>query len=178
MKKYILLPILILFSMLLFAQSTDSLTLKDFKIEDVYIPSREATVYELNLLESEEEISVLLYTKPEEIVASYFDDHYLILVYRRGNNCYLRGAYKENGKWEKDYFHTQLGLTTGLTSKVLKTARFLDGETLLISYESTSFREREKRMTRSILRICQNEVYIYEQSGVSDKGNNPIRPID
>lgn len=166
------------FSMFLFAQNTDSLTLKDFKIEDIYIPSREATVYELHLLESEEEISVLLYTKPEEIVASYFDQHYLILVYRRGSNCYLRGAYKENGKWKKDYFHTQLGLTTGLTSKVLKTARFLDGETLLVLYESTSFREKEKVMTRSILRICQNEVHIYEQSGASDKGNNPIRPVE
>lgn len=183
MKKRITTFIVLMFFVhCLFAQSIDSLTLNNFELEEIPVPERKSSYYNLTLLDSEDSITIRLYARPKEIAASYFDSNYLVLVYNSGSGHYLTGVYKEEQIWRQDYFHRALESSTGLSSMFLKEARFIDGETLLLTHEHHSSVINEKQLSYSILRICQNQIYKYKRPEKpftrGAKGDTSIRPID
>ena len=161
----------------------NTLTLDQFRLDSLKLEGCRARCHQLTLKSDRVNISIRLFSsKPTQIITSYFDEQYLVLVYKgKGQSHYLAGAYHDGEKWIEDYFQRPLGFATGLSYEAVKTARFLDEASLLLEYEVFSHVGGGQYSTKhTILRICQDQIYEFERVPPSWPNRhgirNPLRP--
>lgn len=162
-----------------------SLSLSDFKIQELKAGKDSTYIYYNLILNFEKDkIVIRADVKPINIEDAYFDNQYLVLVFEgEDNNHYLTGVYKDNGKWTKDYFYLQLGYETNLTTKKLISAKFIDGETLLLKFSYGYRRGKPEKKQQVLWRLGGQGIYEYNYNlqvfnGVSVTRKNSVRPID
>ena len=181
MRNIIFITLLFFFIPLIgFAQEKVKLT--DFTISRVDLQDRNRYYYLLDLNDSfSEKITIKISVEPAEIIDSYFDDQYLVMIYKGIDGFhYLTGIYKYGDKWQADYFDIDLEFGTGTYAETIKKAQVLDSATIFLLYNIQATGKAPRTESR-ILRITKDHIRTYKINDyVSDydpDGDNPIRPV-
>ena len=156
----------------------NTLTLDQFTVERFAAEGCKSNCFNLTLNKGDAEITIkLFHPKPTQIITSYFDEQYLVLVYKgKGHSHYLAGAYHDGEEWIEDYFQRPLGFATGLSYEAVKTARFIDEASLLLEYEVFSHVGGGQYSTKhTILRICRDQIYEFKRVPPSWPNRHGIR---